>query len=443
MSGGGVRLSACLLAVLLAAGCRAAGDGAGEAATAGPGGSAAGPAGGAGGGGTPANPPERLPAQPGAAPPPLEDADAASAPAGVADALAAADRLTPEAALALAALPLSCIDRPQPAPHGTGYLYEQRPLLRPDYVDTRAFYGCFDWHSAVNSTWALVAIVSRHPSLPVAPLLVEKLDEHLNPATIGGEVEFFSNAANAGFERPYGWAWLLYLQAELIASAHPRAQAWAAATEPLARLLAADLAEYFEHLRYPMRVGTHHNTAFAASLAWRYARIAGDRSLAGTIEAMARRLFAADRSCPLPYEPSAADFLSPCLEEARLMAEVLPRQDAVAWLDAFLPPAADPALAAIAEPPAIGREDAGMDVGLRGARSHLIGLMFTRAEALAAIAALLGPEQPRSAALLALAERSGRHGVKAIFEAGYLGSHWLGAFAVRYLLARDQTVPSG
>ena len=156
-------------------------------------------------------------------------ADTAATP--VTDAGIEFDRST---ALGLAALPLACLDRPQSAPRGTGYLYERTPQLRLGFDRERAFYGCYDWHSAVNSTWALVAILDRFPDLPVAPLIVEKLDAHLSEATLAGELEFFQTDGNRTFERPYGWAWLLKLQSQLSASQHTRAASWAAGTAPLA-----------------------------------------------------------------------------------------------------------------------------------------------------------------------------------------------------------------
>ncbi len=144
-------------------------------------------------------------------------------------------------ALALAALPLACLDRPHRAPSSDGYLYERPATLRADFENNRAFYGCFDWHSAVNSIWALVELLDRFPESPITPLIVEKLDEHLGAQPLAGELSFFTD--NRSFERPYGWAWLLALHAALSKSTHPDADTWAANTAPLAQLFVGRLPQ--------------------------------------------------------------------------------------------------------------------------------------------------------------------------------------------------------
>lgn len=349
-------------------------------------------------------------------------------------------RLDAVTALGLSALPLACIDRPQGAPRGSGYLFESSYRMRPDFEAARAFYGCYDWHSAVNSTWSLVALMRRFPELPVAPLITEKLQQHLAPSALAGEAEFFN--ANPSFERPYGWAWYLALHAELGRLRHPRAGAWVESTAPLAERFASGLLSYLDRLDYPMRTGTHANTAFSLMLALDFARATGRRAVETAIVQSAHRLYAADVDCPLGYEPSASDFLSPCLSEAALMADVLGPEELRGWLDAFLPGPDAAAFQALRTPIRLAGGGEALDIGQQGAKSHLIGLAFTRAEALVRIAGALGPGDPRSEAYRGIAAELATWGLSAMFDADYLGSHWIGTFALRYLLALPP-VPDG
>lgn len=359
------------------------------------------------------------------------------------DAVAPADRPAPvvarpdeskldhNTALALAAMPLACLDRPHTAPSGRAYLYERTALLRPDYETTRAFYGCFDWHSAVNSTWALVEILDRFPESRIAPLIAEKLDDHLGAQPLAGELAFFSE--NRSFERPYGWVWLLALHAALSDSTYPGAATWADNAAPLAQLFVDRLPFYLGSLDYAVRVGTHANTAFAMDLILDYAESTGNAELRQLVTSTAEAFYGADVDCPLGYEPSASDFLSPCLEEAMLMARVLDRPSFTSWHDRFLPAADSQGFRALAQQVQLS-ESVTEDGGLMGAKPHLIGLAFTRAEALNRLAATLGEEHPSFEAYRSTAAQQAAYGTAAMFEANYYGSHWLGTFAIKYLL---------
>ena len=340
-------------------------------------------------------------------------------------------KLDASTALALAAMPLACLDRPHTAPSGTGYLYERTALLRPDFETTRAFYGCFDWHSAVNSTWALVEILDRFPESQIAPLIAEKLNEHLGAQAFAGELSFFNE--NRSFERPYGWAWLLALHAALRDSTHPDAATWADNAAPLAQVFVDRLPFYLENLDYPVRVGTHSNTAFAMDLILDYAESTDDKGLLQLVGSRANAFYGADKECPLAYEPSASDFLSPCLQEAMLMARVLDRSGFTSWHNNFLPTPESPSFHALAEQVQLS-ENISEDSGLMGAKSHLIGLAFTRAEALNRLATALGTEHPSFEAYRSTATQQAAHGIAAMFEADYYGSHWLGTFAIKYLI---------
>ncbi len=377
-----------------------------------------------------------------------------------------------EMALTLAAMPLACLDRPHAMPSDRRTYLDTLVSRRvPGFEETRAFYGCWDWHSAVNSTWALVRINKEFPDLRISALIEEKLDDHLSEEALQGELEFFGESRS--FERPYGWAWLLKLHQELSSWEHPSADEWADRVEPLARLFSERMVDHLEDLKRPSRVGTHGNTAFSLAMMLEAARGVRDRPLEEAIVSASQRLFGDDLGCPTAYEPWGSDFLSPCLEEAALMGEVLEPDDFVPWLDRFLPaldsrefaPLTSPTdpEAVVVEPDAEAREadrprpavgeaapGAAAEQHERGeaererraaeersalaATSHLLGLAFIRADAMNRIASRLGEGDPRAPALRRLAALHGSQGFDAMFEADYAGSHWIGTFALKYLL---------
>jgi hypothetical protein len=375
-----------------------------------------------------------------------------------------------EMALTLVAMPLSCLDRPHAAPQDRrGYLDTIVTSRVPGYEKNRAFYGCWDWHSAVNSTWAMVRMYKEFPDLPLGGLIDEKLGDHLSADALEGERAFFEDERS--FERPYGWGWLLALQAELASWDHPDASAWADRVEPLARLFSERTIEWLDDLQIPSRSGAHANTAFALAMMLDAARSTGDLPLEEALERAAVRLFEGDLGCPTAYEPWGSDFLSPCLEEAALMAAVLDQAAYLRWLDDFLPAIDSREFAPLTSPtnpedvvdaledgasstPAAAGDDDAADGGNEAAEdrleaaerrylasaSHLIGLAFIRADAMNRIASALPAHDPRIPALRRLALRHGSKGFDALFDADYAGSHWIGTFALKYLLS-EQTAP--
>lgn len=407
------------------------------------------------------------------------DSEAAAVPVQQADDLTAFAATIPDAdvpaldremALTLVAMPLSCLDHPHAPPRDRRAYLDTMVVTRVQgYEENRAFYGCWDWHSAVNSTWAMVKIYKEFPDIPVSGLIDEKLDDHLSEEALEGEVAFFEDSRT--FERPYGWAWLLELHAELQSWNHPDAETWAGHVEPLATLFSERLVEYLDDLKTPSRSGAHSNTAFSLAMMLGAARDIGDYPLEQAVERVAKRLFATDTGCPTAYEPWGSDFLSPCLEEAALMADVLPSDAFLGWLDDFLPPIASREFAPLTRPtdpdevvaderegdatPATSapqiQDTAGADDGAEAeeqraaaerrylaATSHLIGLAFIRADALNRIVAALPDGDPRISALRRIARLHGSQGFDAMFEADYAGSHWIGTFALKYLLTEDE-----
>jgi hypothetical protein len=269
-----------------------------------------------------------------------------------------------------------------------------------------AFYGSYDWHSAVHMHWTLARLLRLYPRLPIA----ERLDAHLSTQTIEAELRYF--AGTHTFERPYGWAWLLELQAELLRLGNAR---WSDAVKPLAGELARRMGEFVKGAPYPIRAGSHGNTAFACLLSLDYARVAQDQKLESAIKSAAERWYRADRDAPLAYEPSLDDFLSPALIEAVLMREVLPAREFANWLKAFLP-SMDLQPAKVAN-----RADA--------KQSHLDGLALSRAWCFTK----LGYKDA--------AQRHLAAGLPHVVGGHYVGEHWLASFATLALTAEALKTP--
>jgi len=345
-----------------------------------------------------------------------------------------------EQALAIVAMPLSCIDRPEDRPPDPNYLYiyDSKPRLVDDYQKHRAFYGCYDWHSAVNSMWAMATILRRFPHLTIGTLIREKLNDHLTKTTIEGETAFFKTAKD--FEQPYGRAWVLKLYADLMQWDDPDARKWAISLVPLAEQFAASLTQYMKELPFVTRAGVHPNTAFSMSLLMDYADAAQDAALRQAVTNTARQVFLPDVNCPTAYDPSGPDFLSPCLEEAKIMSRVLPPGEFLPWFGRFMPLPGSPEFKPLLKPfdtTAITKEEQ------MASKSHLIGLAFNRAEALLSIAAALPPDDERAIAYRKIADINAQQAFKNLAGAGYLGSHWLGTAALRYELARSHPAKDG
>ena len=333
-------------------------------------------------------------------------------------------------ALALVSLPLSCVDHVQAFPEGRAdYLWIQdgKPHLTDGFEKNRVFYGCSDWHSAVHSLWALVYVAKKFPEIPVGSLLRDRLKEHLGKSNVDGEIEFLKNAKR--FEIPYGYAWVLKLYAELKTWNLPEAKQWADNMAPLAQEVSKKLVQYFKDLRYPVRGGMHPNTANVSTVMLDYTDLIGDEPLRDAIVKADNRFFGEDRNCPTAYEPAGTDFLSPCLTEARLMSKLMDQAHFTAWLNDFLPPVYSTAFKPIITPAESGefsKED------LVGAKSHLIGLAFSRAEDLITIANMLPANDSRVPALKRLAAINATVGFERIGAAGYEGSHWFATYALLY-----------
>ena len=311
----------------------------------------------------------------------------------------------------------------QEYPHHGGAVDGPEDTVQPR-EDHPVFFGCYDWHSAVHSHWALVRQLRLFDEHPDEDAIVESVDARLTPENVDGEVTYFVD--NPGFEKPYGWAWLLRLAAELHRWDDPRADRWAETLAPLEERIRDLTAEQFLTDDRPFRVGTHGNSAFALSAVMDYAETVGDDDLrVGTAET-ARAFYADDVDAPVAYEPLGWDFLSPTLTEANLMRRVLPAAEYDAWLDEFLPDLTAPRNESFLEPVDAGGEES--DLAL-----HLVGLNLAKAWGLAEVGMATDGDTADLAA--ASAERHLDAGLAGAFTDDYAGAHWLSSF-VLYLLTR-------
>jgi hypothetical protein len=292
-----------------------------------------------------------------------------------------------------------------------------------------AFYGSYDWHSAVHSHWMLVRTLRQFPHAAFAAEIAAVLDRHLTASNITSECRYFEAPNRASYERPYGLVWVLQLSAELVEWGSADALRWRDILQPLERLCAQRMGEWLPKLSHPIRGGEHPNSAFALGLAFDWARTVQDSTMLSSIVEHSRRFYLADRNAPLGYEPSGHDFLSPALAEADLMRRVLPIGEFSYWLGRFMPqiPADDDAdwlLPVVPSDPS--------DPKL----AHLDGLNLSRAWMLYGIAGSLEPRDPRRGALCNTAQRHADAGTAAISAARYEGSHWLPSFAIYLLTER-------
>ena len=334
--------------------------------------------------------------------------------------------LSADAAGRFAALALACVH--QEYPNKIAHVLRGDADALPPRQLHPAFYGCYDWHSSVHGHWLLARLARRFPAAPFAAPARAALAASLTPERVAAEVTYLDAPGRTSYERPYGLAWLLQLAAELRAWDDPDARAWAAALAPLERASAAKLAEWMPKLAYPIRIGEHDQTAFAFGLALDWARETGDGALADLLVATTRRLYEGDRDCPLAYEPSGQDFLSPCLAEADLMRRVLPAGEYATWLAGFL------------AVPATATAD-WLPVGIVTDRSdpklaHLDGLNLSRAWMLEGIAAGLPAGDARRGALLAAASAHRAAALPHVTGEHYEGGHWLGSFATYLVTGR-------
>ena len=323
-------------------------------------------------------------------------------------------RLTPDIASQFARTTLGHLGRPYP--------YKMDLVLNgPE--DARApadfhpiFHGSFDWHSCVHGWWQVMRLARLFPEMAENSDIYARADEMLVSEKVAVERAFLDRPMSAGFERPYGWAWLLALHKELEQHDRP----WAHALEPLALDFARRFHDFLPKLTYPLRVGTHFNISFALVLAGEWAD-KRDAKLTALIATKAQGWFSQDRDCQA-WEPGGDEFLSSALTEALLMSRVLPKAEFTFWFDAFLP------RAAIGYPDTLFRPAIVSDRS-DGKIAHLDGLNLSRAWCWRSIAKVLGPDHPVSS----IAEQASIQHLNASLPhvtGDYMGEHWLATFAL-------------
>ena len=343
-----------------------------------------------------------------------------------------AETLPTGTAARLAELALQCVHKEYP--NKIAHVMDSDADAQPPRKLTPAFFGCYDWHSAVHGHWLLARLTRLHPDAPFAARARVALAKSLTAENLTVEAAYLGRKGRETFERPYGLAWLLTLARELREWDDPQARAWAAALAPLERAAVARLEGWLPKLAYPIREGEHDQTAFAFGLILDWARGAGDRATEDLVVSRTRGLYSSDRDCPIGYEPSGQDFLPPCLAEADLMRRVLAPAEFAPWLSAFLP--------------RIPRSGSGewLPVGVvtdraDGKLAHLDGLNLSRAWMLEGIASGLPEDDPRIPALRAAALRHRSAGLSAVTGEHYAGGHWLGTFATYLVTARGISTP--
>src|SRR6266516_5874801 len=342
----------------------------------------------------------------------------------------AADNVPPKfdahVAERFAKLALACVEKEYP--NKISHVLNSDTDVAPPRKLTPAFYGCYDWHSSVHGHWLLVRLLRTFPDASFAGAARDALGKSLTAENLKQEAAYIRGQGRASFERPYGLAWLLQLCAELHEWDDDQAREKAANLRPLEDAAVERLKNWLPKLSHPVRIGEHDQTAFGLGLILDYSRSTKNDSLARLVTDSAKKFFFSDKECPLDYEPSGEDFLSPCLAEADVMRRVLPPYEFGRWLKFFLPQIPTRVdstwLSVVVSPDPSDPKLA-----------HLDGLNLSRAWMLEGIASVLLPSDSRRNALSAAVDEHRRAGLAAVTGAHYEGGHWLGSFAV-YLTTR-------
>ncbi len=331
-----------------------------------------------------------------------------------------------KAAERFASLALACVHKEYP--NHISHTLNSDADVAPPRTLTPAFYGCYDWHSSVHGHWLLVRLVRTFPDAPFVQNAREALRQSLTAENLKHEAEYLRGKGRASFERPYGLGWFLQLLAELREWDDSQAMEMAANLNPLEQVALERLNDWLPKLSNPVRIGEHDQTAFALGLMLDYARGSRNEKFAELVVSKSRHFYLNDKSCPLTYEPSGEDFLSPCLAEADLMRRVLSTRDFAVWLRTCLPQIPSTGGNRWLQP-VVSPDPSDPKL------AHLDGLNLSRAWMLEGIAAGLPKGDSRVRSIMAVAEAHRRAGLAAVTGEHYEGGHWLGSFAV-YLVTR-------
>jgi len=335
--------------------------------------------------------------------------------------LAMAATIDVDAAGRFAKLALDCVDKEYP--NKIAHVMNSDKDALPPRALTPAFYGCFDWHSSVHGHWLLARLARTFRQAPFAGKARDVLARHLTAEKMAAEVAYVRGSGRATFERPYGLAWLLQLGQELREWDDADARRWAAALAPLEAAVRERLGAWLPKLSHPERTGVHSQSAFALGLMFDSAALQPEFRV--LVERKIREFYLKDTACPVRYEPSGQDFLSPCLAEADAVRRVLPAAEFARWFDAFLPE--------------IPLSPEKVTDPTDGQLAHLDGLNLSRAWMLEGIASKLPQSHKRRAGILELARQHREAGLAAVTGEHYEGGHWLGSFAVYLVTGRGIT----
>jgi hypothetical protein len=341
------------------------------------------------------------------------------------------DEFDAKAAERFAKLALACVHKEYP--NKIAHVLNSDADVAPPRKLTPAFCGCYDWHSSVHGHWLLVRLLRTFPDAPFASAARDALKQSLTAGNLKQEATYIKGEGRSSFERPYGLSWLLQLCAELREWDDPQAREWSANLKPLEDAAVERLTNWLPKLSHPVRIGEHDQTAFGVGLMFDYARATKNEAFAKLVRDSAKKFFLADKNCPLNYEPSGEDFLSPCLGEADVMRRVLPQKEFVSWLEQFMPQIP------------VSEEVEWLKVAVSPDPSdpklaHLDGLNLSRAWMLEGILSALPEDDHRRPALQAAADAHRHAGLAAVTGEHYEGGHWLGSFAV-YLTTRRGSEP--
>ncbi len=331
--------------------------------------------------------------------------------------------LTPELASRFARVALQHVNREYP--NVLYHVLNKRSDVKSPRELHPVFFGSFDWHSCVHGYWLLATVLRLVPEMPEAEKIENLFHTQLTMAKVKGELGYLRQPRRGTFERPYGWAWLLMLFAELGRHDNKEGRRWSDALAPLADAFTEQFLEFLPKATYPTRVGTHYNSAFAVTLALEYAEVASNETLRKLLVGKARNWYSNDVDCQA-WEPGGDDFLSSALMEAECMRRVLRTSDFSSWLDAFLPRLGVHEPATLFTPATVSdRSD--------GKIAHLDGLNLSRAWCWRSIASTWPASDARRGIALEAAER---HLAASLpYVAGdYMGAHWLATFALLALL---------
>ena len=330
-------------------------------------------------------------------------------------------KLTLENARKILDLPLNCIEVEYP--NKTGQVLATASDLGTPRELHPAFYGCFDWHSAVHGYWSIVEILKLFPELDADNAIKEKLLQNISKENISVEIAYFNREHEYSFERTYGWAWLLKLQQAVDSWQSPTGETLSHNLQPLTDKIVTAYKNYLPKLVYPLRVGTHNNTAFGLSFSYDYAMAKKDIEFIELIRNSANRFYQNDQNCPIDWEPDGYDFLSPCMQEVDIMRKVLKEDEFQNWSSKFLSQ--------------LSSKDFEWEVAIVSDRSdghlvHLDGLNFSRAWVFYGLANQFSEFEH----LIPLADKHFKAAFPNLTDDTYEGGHWLGSFALYALLEK-------